>query len=152
MSAPNARSWTPTMASLTLLVIVAIGYCAGLAGSEISGVATLGGAVLALICLFGWAEPKRSKAVERFGAVGLLTYLVLAVACDAILFTRSEIGLLIAVAWLTPLIIGGLVFPRRSLWLLSVAYWLVLLSGVVALAYTLTHPFGGQGFLIKIRY
>jgi hypothetical protein len=63
------------------------------------------------------------------------------------MFTGDTVSVLFGVAWLLPLVVGGVVLPRRGSWLVGLACWLVLFSGAAALGYNVSHVHSGMGFL-----
>ena len=86
------------------------------------------------------------RKVDRLAAVGLVLYVVVAVASDALLFAGDTHEVLKSVVWLLPLIVGGAVLPRWGGWLTAVGCWLLLFTGVTALAYDVSHVHSGVGF------
>jgi len=86
-------------------------------------------------------------AGERLAAVGLIVYLVIAIAFDSILYVGDVQELIVAIIWLFPLVVGGVVLPRWGAWLVAEGYWAVLFGGVTAVAFNVSHVDGGVGLL-----
>jgi hypothetical protein len=86
------------------------------------------------------AKPTSSLNMNQGGWAGCLLLYVIVTECGELLsFGGSVQGLLVGVAWLLPPIVGGVVLPRRGLWLTALGYWLVLFGGAAALAYNFSH-------------
>lgn len=150
MSRMSLKELVPPIA---LSLLVAVGYGAGsflrLAEcSLLAALACLAGAILAVVA---WCR-RSPTVVEKLAAVGLIAYLVAAVAFDALLFTQDEKEVFVSIAWLCPLVVGGALLPQRGAWVAAAGCWAVLFAGVVALAYNVSHVESGVGFLERWVY
>jgi hypothetical protein len=108
--------------------------------------ACLLGVVIAVASVLSEWEPQRQKSIALWGGC-LLLYVIVTEIAELLAFGGASWVVPIAVAWLTPLIVGGVALPRRGLWLTAVGYWLVLFSGTAALQYNFSHYTSGfMGF------
>lgn len=133
-----------------LLVVIAAGYGAGslLDLSGCAGLVQLACLTGAILAVAGWCR-RPPLAEERFAAVGLIAYLIAAVAFEAILFVEDARGVFVSIAWLLPLVVGGVILPRRGAWIAGAGCWAMLFGGVTALAYNVSHIGSGVGFLMR---
>jgi hypothetical protein len=145
MSRISLKGLAPTT---TLLLVIASGYGAGSFLDQASCWLLVNLACLSAVILSVTAWCRRPpSARERFIAVGLLAYLVAAVASQALLLVQDASEVFVSVAWLFPLVLGGAVLPRRDARLAAAGCWVILFGGVVALAYNISHADSGVGFL-----
>ncbi len=135
---------------LAALAGVGWGNCLELAtGVSPIQLAFLVGGLLGLVGLFWGSAANGQPRLERIAAASLLAYVVLAAVVEPLAFIGDTSGLLISVALLSPLIVGGGLLPARGCWWTGVGCWSVLFSGTAALAYNLSHAWSGRGFLIR---
>ena len=138
------------ISAAVLSLVFAAGYGAGsfLRLSECSGLVLL--ACLASVILAVAACCCRPPTPgERIVAVGIVAYLVVAVVSEALLFVQDTRGVLVSIAWLLPLVVGGVILPRRGAWLSAAGCWAILFGGVIALSYNVSHVESGVGFLMR---
>jgi hypothetical protein len=145
MSRISLKGLAPT---ITLLLVIASGYGAGsfLDQAACWGLVNLACLTAVMLSVAAWCR-RPPSARERFVAVGLLAYLVAAVVSEALLFVQDVREVFVSVAWLSPLVLGGAVLPRRDAWFAAAGCWAILFGGVVALAYNVSHVESGVGFL-----
>jgi hypothetical protein len=103
------------------------------------------GVVLALFALFRLPRLGAGWSAERVAGGGLLIYVVLATASEQFAWVGNANGVVIGVAWLFPLTLGGVMLPCRDCWLAGLACWCVLFGGVAALTYSASHTGSGVG-------
>ena len=111
--------------------------------------AFLGGGLLGLAGLCQKPVLSVDAWRERIAAACLLTYIVILGVEEPLEFVWSARDVFVAVVWLSPLICGGVLLPKRELWLAGLGCWFVLFSGMVALSFNLSHGTGGMGFLSR---
>jgi hypothetical protein len=83
------------------------------------------------------------------GAVGLILHVVLSESLEIILWAGDGPSMLVAIAWLSPIVVGGVWLPRQGAWLTATGYWLVVFAAAVALGYNTTNWSSGQGYLSR---
>jgi hypothetical protein len=132
------------------LLLVVAGYGVGsiLRRGDCSSLVSL--ACLAGMIVAGTACFRRaSTAAERLSAAAPIAYVVTSAVFEPLAFVGDWRGVLISVAWLVPLVVGGAVLPGRGAWLAAAACWAVLFGGVAALAYNVSHVHDGVGFFMS---
>jgi hypothetical protein len=111
--------------------------------------AFLAGGLFALAGLFlGLARGQQARG-GLFPAKCLIFYVVMSAAVEPLLFVSKASTLFVALAWLFPVIVGGVLLPRRGYWLVGLGCWLVLFSGTIALGFNFSQAGWGMGFLMK---
>lgn len=105
----------------------------------------LTGMVLALIAVFRRSQSGNGLGVERIAGFILILYVVVAGLSEQFAWVGNARQMIIAIGWLTPLIVGSVVLPRLKCWFAGFGYWLVLFSGVAALVYTVSNYNSGMG-------
>jgi hypothetical protein len=139
----------------SLLAVVSVGYAVGqlLRDDDCSLVvklACLVGIVFALVALT--RLPLREDwTVEPIVAAGLLDYLVQASASHQFAWVGGTHGVVVAVAWLSPLVVGGVILPSRGYWFAGLGCWAVLFAGTAALSYSASHFTSGVGLFFAWR-
>src|SRR5262249_47990073 len=113
--------------------------------SVVVSLSCLVGVILALVALFRWPWRSAAQVVERLAGVALLAYVVAATASEQFAWVWEASGIVIAVAWLSPLAGGGMILPCRGCWIAGVGCWCVLFGGTGALTYSATHAGSGVG-------
>jgi hypothetical protein len=98
----------------------------------------LGGAILK-------PGPDDGFKVERKAATAVMAYVVVAALTEQFAWVSDDHDVLVAVAWLSPLVVGGVVLPRRGNWLPGRWGWTLLFAGTAALTYSTTHINSGVG-------
>jgi hypothetical protein len=78
--------------------------------------------------------------------VCLLAYLVIAVALEPLMVIGDMGELLVGLAWLFPVVVGGVLLPSRGLWLPGLGCWSVLFSVVTALSFNAYNRTAGMAF------
>src|SRR5205814_1654527 len=78
--------------------------------------AYLAGGLLSLGGFLPSASPRGRRWLGRILAAGLLAYVVLVGVLEPLEFIEDEATVLVAVAWLFPIILGGVLLPRRGFW------------------------------------
>jgi hypothetical protein len=146
--------WSAVVSTLALPAVVLIGYIAGRYWRGATGLfpgqlAFLAGALLGLACLFQKSAPDGPAWRGRFAAAGLTAYVVIAAIAEPLAFVENAPEVLVSVAWLLPLIIGGVLLPSRGCWRAGLGCWSILFSATMALGYNVSHAHSGMGFLIK---
>ena len=134
------------VAGLAELLVVAAGYRAGRMWDDADVLVPLScfvGVTIAVFSLFHTQRPA-TQLGNKLSAVGLCVYVLVSEATEPFAFTSTTPKMLWAIAWLSPVVVGGLVLPRRGSWFAGVGYWLVLFGGVVALAVNVSHWLGGM--------
>jgi hypothetical protein len=93
-------------------------------------------------------QPRATRSVSRQCAVYLCVYVFLMEIEPSWIFSLSEplSFLLVILLFLVPVVMAGLILPRRGSWLGGMGFWLVLFSAVAWMAYDATHR-RGIGFL-----
>jgi hypothetical protein len=132
-----------------VLLAVAAGYAAeklllGHYGLSVIAFACRSGMALAVLSVFQ-RQPRKTQSMNHLSAFGLCVYAVLTDEAE-VLMAGDTLSLLVAIAWLSPVIVGGLLLPRRGAWLAGLGCWLVLFSGVAALTYSVSHSNSGKSF------
>lgn len=122
-------------AALAEVLVVAGGYLAGNTPHAVFlGMLTVFfGLVFAVASVF-LPQPRATQSVNRLIALGLCVYVFFLDGAGAVIVVNTP-SLLIALLLLSPVVIGGVILPRRGSWLGGVGFWLVLFSAVVSLAY-----------------
>ena len=118
-------------------------------GPSLGQLAFLAGGFLGCAGLFRGSTSGERMRGERFAAGSLIAYVVLAGVVEPLAFVGDAREVLVAVAWLMPLIIGGVLLPNRGCWRTGLGCWSVLFSGTVSLGYNVSHLHSGRGFLIR---
>src|SRR5579871_1884192 len=141
--------------TLATLAAALTGFACGKYGNQSATGLSLGqaaflyGGLLALAGLCGWPPtPKRQRRDERLVAVWMIAYLAVS-AVGAPLDVENTAMFLITIAWLSPLVVGGVSLPIRQCWWTASACWAVLFSGMTALGYNFSHVYSGTGFLLR---
>jgi hypothetical protein len=111
--------------------------------------AFLAGGLLGLAGLFRRSAPDGQPWVERLAGACLLAYVVIAGVVEPLAFVGNVSEVFVSVAWLSPLIIGGVLLPSRGYWRAGLGCWSILFSGTAALSYNVSHVDSGWGFLIR---
>jgi hypothetical protein len=111
--------------------------------------ASVVGSILALVALLRPTLPQTPRATERVVAVALLVYLLVATVTDQFAWVGGAVGVVVGVAWLVPLIAGGLLLPCARCWLAAVACWALLLAATAALMYSASHRLSGMGLFLN---
>jgi hypothetical protein len=136
------------MVGVILLAICALASYAGLSldfttCSTMVLVFSLAGSILGITAFF-----RPARELERFIGGALVIYVVIATATGQFANVDGKRdGVFIGVAWLVPLMAGGLILPRISCWLTSAGCWALLFSGMAALTYSASHGSSGIGLL-----
>jgi hypothetical protein len=77
----------------------------------------------------------------------LLAYVIFASATGQFAWVGGAGDVAVAVAWLSPLVAGGVALPRRGGWLAGLGCWVVLFAATAALTYSATHTGSGVGLM-----
>jgi hypothetical protein len=154
VSAMRRGSWLTIVPTLALPAVILLGFVSGRYSRGITGLfpgqlAFLAGAVLALAGLFQKSAPDGSARGRRFAAAGLIAYVVIVGIVEPFGYVGDASGVLVSVAWLFPLILGGVLLPSRGCWRAGSGCWSILFSGTLALSYNVSHVHSGMGFLIR---
>jgi hypothetical protein len=115
----------------------------------LSQLAYLAGGAFGIAGLFGKSVPQGKVHGDRLAAAGLLGYIAIGAVVEPLAFVQDASRLLVALAWLIPVIGGGVVMTVRGSWLTALGCWAVLFSGSAALGYNVSHVDSGMGFLIR---
>lgn len=105
-----------------------------------------------LLGIIGALVKDRMFIFEAFWGLGLIAYIRLAIATQQFTWIGTSFDLLHNVVWLIPLILGGLVLPRKDYWLAGIGCWFVLLAGTTALTYSTLDNGGVVGLWTRIRF
>ncbi len=146
--------WSTVVPALGVLAVSLAGCAWGRSVPGVSArfpgpLAFLAGGLLGLAGLFRWLAPHGLARGERLAAAAsLIAYAIIGGAVEPLALVWGERGVLVSVAWLAPLIVGGVLLPSRGCWLAGLGCWLVLFSGTMALGYNVSHVHSGMGFLI----
>lgn len=138
---------------LGLLAWVVLGYAVGRFSSRsgccgIVAFSWLTGIVLSLAAIFRWpAYYVHSWKTEQFVGLGVLVYFYMTTIVEPFAGVHDTFTLRICLAWLSPLVLGGVVLLRRGDSLAWGACCAMLFASDVALSYTATHGLTGVGFL-----
>jgi hypothetical protein len=148
-AAGRARS---LLAGLAMALAVTAGYAAGtLLTSDLAP-------LVFLSCLAGMAlavggvfvpQSGRCRLTAALAALGLCLYLFVSDRVGIIAFAGDAPSVLVPIAWLSPVVLGGAVLPRRGAWLAGAGCWLALFAGSFALAYNVTQLHRGVGFFFR---
>lgn len=111
--------------------------------------AFLAGGLLGLAGLFQRSAPDGQPWMERLTGACLLVYVVIGGAVEPLAFVGDVAEVLVAVVWLSPLIVGGMLLPIRGCWRVGLGCWSILFSGMAALSSNVSHVDSGRGFLIR---
>jgi hypothetical protein len=110
-------------------------FCAG--SDMLIAAASVIGSLLALRALTRPPEAGKARGNERFIGAGLLLYVVAAVVTEQFMWIGSNPQApMQAIAWLLPLLLGGMVLPRLGYWLTSASCWMILFAGYGAASYS----------------
>ena len=146
--------WSAMVPPLGSLAVVLTGFVWGqylqnVSGLSLGQLAFLAGGLLGLVGFFRKSAPDGPARGERFAAASLIVYVVIAGVLEPLAFVGDALDVLVSVAWLLPLIVGGVLLPVRGCWLAGLGCWSVLFSGTAALGYNVSHVQSGMGFLIR---
>jgi hypothetical protein len=140
------------LAALAEATIVAVGYAAGSShsfrGYGLVPLSCFAGMTLAVSSFFVH-QPAATRLANRVSAAGLCLYVFLIEVTEVIAFAKNTASVLVAVACLCPLVVGGVLLPRRGDWLTASGYWLVLFGGATAMGYNVSHVYSGVGFFSR---
>lgn len=106
-------------------------------------IGTLAAVALAVAALFV------PRAVERAAGVALLVWVALAAATEQFAWAASDRGVLVAIVWLVPPVIGGAVLPARGYWRSGLGCWAAAFAGIAATTYSLHSVHSGAGLLMR---
>ncbi len=145
--------WSAIVTSLSPLLVMLAGvgwgrYVECFRPLAIGQLAFVAGGVLGIAGLFpGPAD--RQVWVKRLTAASLLAYMVLVGIVEPLMFVFNSSDVVFSVAWLVPIIAGGVMLPGRGYNLTGLGCWSVLFSGTVALGFNVSHSGCGMGFLMR---
>ncbi len=145
---PDGGTARSLLAGLAMALAVTAGYAAGMLRphdcASLVPLSCVAGMVLAgvgvLLPLSGTGRLTAARV-----AVGLCLYLFLTDG-TSIICVGDAPSLLVAIAWLSPVAVGGVVLPRRGAWLAGAGCWLVLFAASFALTYNVSHWTSGMSF------
>jgi hypothetical protein len=122
------------------ILAVAVGYAAGAVfwtPLAVPAFACMLGMALALLGIF-LPQPTTPRLGIQLSGIGLCVY-CLCTDHSKVLLVADTVSLLVAIVWLAPVIMGGLVLARHGAWLAGAGCALTLFSGVAVLGYNVSH-------------
>jgi hypothetical protein len=133
-------------AALVQVSMLAGGYAAGLSprAASLRAVAILSGMALAVVSAF-LPQPAATRSVNRLSMFGLCVYVFFLDSAGVLLVGYTP-SILAAVTFLSPVIVGGVLLPRRGSWLGGLGCGLVLFSATECLTYNVAHDDSGLSF------
>lgn len=154
----NSAMWLESkwsaMFGLGLLAVVALGFNVGSSArfrdcDNIVSLSVLCGVGFAIAALCHTLPCAKATKVERFAGGAVIFYVILATGLAPFGWVNNASGLISSIAWLLPLVAGGLILPRSRCWFAGFGCWAVLFGCVAALTYTVTHPHSGVGMFFR---
>jgi hypothetical protein len=122
-------------------------YLTAISGPSLGQLAFLCGPFLGLGYLFQRADSAGQAWGRCIAALSLIGFAFLLAALEPLDRPCCSPDVLLSVTWLSPLVLGGVLLPRRGCWCAACGCWLVLFSGTAALAYNVYHVHSGMGLL-----
>jgi UDP-N-acetylmuramyl pentapeptide phosphotransferase/UDP-N-acetylglucosamine-1-phosphate transferase len=151
---------TPADAAVALPAFV--GFVAGWIGdhhgcSMLISLCLLGILVLAFGDLIGRLPPDKRTWTDRLSAVALVAYLGFLITPEfirgrSLLESHSAEGVYEAIAWLSPLLVGGAMAPHRPFERGRWAWWLAVFAGVTIVVHNAVNIYSSVGFSYEAYY